>query len=157
MPTDSSPVPPQGDALKQAVRQLAAEMRTKMEGAQQGIGTFSDHAVAGFITQLERLEQDASWEHSVAQLHSSIEGLRIALQRLQMMVSRRSQGRYVEYFERVQTPNGFYGACDMGYFDMVMSQGAFDCLQWKGLPLFKTVYDFAIYPMLLSTLRPLET
>ncbi len=35
-----------------------------------------------------------------------------------------------------------------------MSQGAFDCMQWKGMPLFKTVYDFSIYTMLLWTLKP---
>jgi cephalosporin hydroxylase len=152
MPTGDSPL--QGDALKQAIRQMATEMHAKMAGAQQGIGTFSDHALAGFITQLEQLEPGVSWEESISRLNSSIEGLRIALQRLQLLASRRSQGRYVEHRDRVQSPNGIYGACDMGYFDMVMSQGVFDCLQWKGLPLFKTVYDFAIYPMLLSALRP---
>jgi cephalosporin hydroxylase len=35
-----------------------------------------------------------------------------------------------------------------------MSQGTAACLTWKGSPLFKSVFDFAILPMLLWELRP---
>ena len=35
-----------------------------------------------------------------------------------------------------------------------MSQGTTACLAWKGSPLFKTVFDFAILPMLLWELKP---
>ena len=35
-----------------------------------------------------------------------------------------------------------------------MSQGTASCLTWKGRPLFKSVFDFAILPMLLWELRP---
>ncbi|MBI4265407.1 MAG: cephalosporin hydroxylase [Acidobacteria bacterium] len=146
---------PQGDALKEAARRLAAEFQAKMEGPQGGVGTFADHALLGFIAQLEQLDPAASWEDSVAQLSSRLEGLRLALQRLQLLLHRRAQGRFVDYQERTQTaPAGLYGPCDIGYFDMVMSQGAFDCLRWKGMPLFKTVYDFALYPMILWALKP---
>jgi cephalosporin hydroxylase len=34
------------------------------------------------------------------------------------------------------------------------SQGIGAVLRWRGLPLFKTVYDLAAYPMLLDELRP---
>jgi cephalosporin hydroxylase len=37
---------------------------------------------------------------------------------------------------------------------MAMSQGTTGCLQWKGKPLFKTVFDYAILPMLLWELKP---
>jgi hypothetical protein len=32
-------------------------------------------------------------------------------------------------------------------FDAI--QGVQECLRWGGLPLFKTAFDFALYPMLL--------
>ena len=35
-----------------------------------------------------------------------------------------------------------------------MSQGTAACLTWKGAPLFKSVFDFAILPMLLWELKP---
>jgi cephalosporin hydroxylase len=37
---------------------------------------------------------------------------------------------------------------------LLMSQGTGTCLTWKGSPLFKTVFDFAIVPMLLWELKP---
>ena len=45
-------------------------------------------------------------------------------------------------------------SCDLSDLDLMMSQGVFDCMQWRGMPLFKTVYDFSIYTMLLWALKP---
>jgi cephalosporin hydroxylase len=60
----------------------------------------------------------------------------------------------VDYADRVLTHGGIQGASDIGYTDMVLSQGATDCLHWKGMPLFKTAFDFALYPLLLWEVRP---
>ena len=38
--------------------------------------------------------------------------------------------------------------------ERMMSQGRAECLTWKGMPLFKTVFDFAIVPMLIWELKP---
>src|SRR2546428_894569 len=35
-----------------------------------------------------------------------------------------------------------------------MSQGMVDCMGWKGMHLFKAVYDFSLYTMILWSLRP---
>src|SRR5262245_20051882 len=43
---------------------------------------------------------------------------------------------------------------DVGELELLMSQGTTACLSWKGSPLFKTVFDFAILPMLLWELKP---
>jgi cephalosporin hydroxylase len=145
----------QGEALKQATRKLAAELQAKIEGIQNGVGTFSDHALVELIAHLEQLEQAPAWEDSVAQLNSGIEDLKLGLQRIQLYLSRRRQGRLVDFQERTQlAPGGVHGNCDIHHFDLIMSQGVFDCLQWKGMPLFKTVFDFSIYPMLLWELKP---
>jgi|CXWL01.1.fsa_nt_gi cephalosporin hydroxylase len=155
MSTEHSQTSLQGDVLKQAIRTLAQDLRAKMERTQNGVGTFSDHAMVGFVMQLEQLDQTQTWEDNVAHLSSSVEDLRQGLHRLQLLVSRRGQGRFVDYQERTgAAPGGVYGTSDLGYFDMVMSQGVFDCMQWKGMPLFKTVYDFSLYPMMLWALKP---
>ena len=147
----------QGNALKEASRRLAADLRARMAETQHGVGTFADHVLLAFIAHLEQGDEEqgdesVSWEDRVAGSGDSIE--REALQRLQRLVNRREQGRFVEYPERAQAPDGVHGNCDVGYFDMVMSQGEVDCLQWKGRPLFKTVYDVSLYPMLLWALKP---
>lgn len=155
VPTAKFQPPPQGDALKQAVRALAADLRAKMDGAQNGVGTFGDHALIGFAAQLEQLDQALPWEDSLSRLSGSIEELQGALQRLRLLAHRRVQGRFVDYHERTRVvPGGLHGPSDVRYFDMVLSQGVFDCLQWKGMPLFKTVYDFSLYPMMLWALKP---
>ena len=143
------------DPFKVAARQLAAELQTKIDGTQGGVGTFADHVLVGLIAKLDHLDEMRPWEDSVAHLSGSIEELKLGLQRLQLLVSRRGQGRFVEFQERSQAlPGGMHGGCDLGYFDLVMSQGVLDCMQWKGMPLFKTVYDFSIYAMLLWALKP---
>jgi cephalosporin hydroxylase len=145
----------EGEALKDAVRQLAAELEAKMAGPQQGVGTFCDHALLGFIAQLEQIDASRPWEEGLSHLSDSVQSLRLAFQRVQLLLARRAQGRFVEYEDRRRSvPAGLHGPSDLGYFDTVMSQGAFDCLRWKGLPLFKTAYDAAIYPMLLWDLKP---
>ena len=49
---------------------------------------------------------------------------------------------------------GGKGVCEVGPFELLMSQGVLECLEWKGRPLFKTVYEFACVPMLLHEMRP---
>jgi cephalosporin hydroxylase len=144
-----------GDALKQAGRRLAADLQSKIDGVQQGVGTFSDHVLISVLGRLERLDDGLPWEDSVSQLGATIDELRLAVQRLQLLLGRRGQGRFVDFHERVQAVTGGVDRdCDLGDLDLMMSQGAFDCMHWRGMPLFKTVYDFSIYTMLLWDLKP---
>jgi cephalosporin hydroxylase len=74
---------------------------------------------------------------------------------MSVYLTQKSQGRFVEYRERVKRgPEPGSSACGIAYFDLIQSQGTFECMQWKGLPLFKTVYDFSIYTMMLWRIRP---
>ena len=131
----------EGDALRDAARQLSAELRAKMERTQGGVGTVADLVWTAFIAHLDRCDGVVPEEDSHALRH------------LQLLLARRAQGRFVEYATRVKA-TGAHGPSDVDYFTMVASQGAFDCLQWKGMPLFKTVYDFSLYPMMLWAIRP---
>jgi len=144
-----------GDALKQASRKLAADLQSKIDGAQQGVGTFSDHVLISVLGRLERLDDGLPWEDSVSQLGATIDELRLAVQRLQLLLGRRGQGRLVDFHERAQAVTGGVDRdCDLSDLDLMMSQGVFDCMHWRGMPLFKTVYDFSIYTMLLWALKP---
>ena len=123
------------------VRAFADELRRKIAERQHGVPTFADQVWLALIAHLEQ-GGDASDAHGPE-----------AVQRLEQLMARRSAGRFVDYATRRQGA-GHNGASDIGYFDLVMSQGVTACLQWKGLPLFKTVYDFSLYPMILWALRP---
>ena len=37
---------------------------------------------------------------------------------------------------------------------LVTSQGVKDCMTWKGIPLYKSVYDFSLFPIMIWDIRP---
>lgn len=43
---------------------------------------------------------------------------------------------------------------EMSFAQYSATQGVEECLSWRGLPLFKSVFDFALYPLLIWDLRP---
>jgi cephalosporin hydroxylase len=124
-----------------AIRAFADALRRKIDETQHGVPTFADHVWLSLVEHLERGGQFGDVEAD-------------ALHRLQQLVDRRGRGRFVDYIERLEHADGHHGDSDVEYFHMVTSQGAAECLQWKGMPLFKTAYDFSLYPMLLWELRP---
>lgn len=74
---------------------------------------------------------------------------RMILDTFRFLLARRHAGRYVNYFSRAQ----FRGR-EVPHPLMAMSQGVPRCMHWRCVPLFKTVYEAALYPMLLQDLRP---
>lgn len=119
---------------QQALHAYAEALRTKISGPQRGVGTFADHVALGVLSQLAGGDPDVEPAD---------------VQRLQHAVAAYAAGRYVDYAQRIET-----AVPDADASLLIDSQGAFDCLHWRGLPLFKTAWDFALLPMLLSELRP---
>ena len=37
---------------------------------------------------------------------------------------------------------------------LVTSQGVKDCMTWKGNPLYKSVYDFSLFPIMIWDIQP---
>jgi cephalosporin hydroxylase len=145
-----------GDALKQATDELEAEIQTRIAETQNGVGTFFDNGFIGLLKELRQLDKDKPWEKSVKRL-GGIRGiqLRIVLPRLQRFLSRRTQGRFVDFQKRFRpTLRGQHSPRDIGMLEFAMSQGVAECMHWKSLPLFKTVFDFSLYSMLLWNLKP---
>jgi cephalosporin hydroxylase len=119
---------------QQALQAYAEALRAKITGSQGGVGTFADHLT------LEVMSQLAGGDPHIDSAD---------VQRLLEAAARRAEGRYVDYASRNESR-----VPDAPPQLLIDSQGAFDCLAWNGLPLFKTAWDFALYPMLLSELRP---
>jgi len=145
----------QGDQLKKAVKMLEGELAEKVLVRQNGIPTFCDNRLSAIIKQLQKLDEHLPWETSIARLGSAGAELGEALRKLQLFLWQRSQGRFVDYEQRLlPTPQGPRSGSDIGSYETMMSQGLSDCLKWKGVNLFKTVYDFSVYTMLLWNLKP---
>lgn len=146
----------EGEALKKAVYNLEEETRVRMSERQDGVPTFSDNVLLQLIRELRQLDEKLPWEESIKQLGGAqgkqLEGM---LERLRIFFKRRSQGRFINYESRFKpSPAGPQSECDAGYYELVTSQGVDECMHWRGVPLFKTVYDFSIYSMMLWDIRP---
>ncbi len=142
-----------GDRLKAAAGALAAEVEDKVAVRQNGLPTFFDNFVRRAVAELGRLDPTRPWEEACASLPGP-EGarLRARLERLRRYLSGRGE-RFAEYATRAAAGAGAWPS-EIERHALAMSQGAAECLHWRGRPLFKTVFDFALVPMMLWELRP---
>src|SRR4030095_5007794 len=104
-----------GEEFGVAAGRLADHIRQRVEGEQRGVPTFADHVWLALVAHLERGAHDPEE--------------RDAVERLTRMIARRAAGRLVDYQTRAQGA-GTQGARDIGYFEMVTSQGEMACLRW---------------------------
>lgn len=146
-----------GDNLKEAAGLLAQQILTKMNERQGGVPTFCDNSLLALIKQLRQLDPVLPWEESLGAVGGREgEQLGMALERLRLYLARKRQGRFVDFAERLSKEggSGTLGESEIGDYELIMSQGVGDCMHWKGKSLFKSVFDFSIYTMLLWDLKP---
>jgi cephalosporin hydroxylase len=149
-----------GDALKAAALRFLGEIRTKVESEQHGLHSIFDSWFVRVLTRLIAFDPSRSWEDSVqenalrapAQDHS----LPWDLVRLRLFLDRWQQGRFVEYSQRKRSGAHYdprFGT-EFGIDVQLTCQGAPSLMRWRGTPLMKNVFDFAMYPALIAELRP---
>ena len=149
-----------GDALKAAALGYIGETRAKIEGEQKGLRSIFDSWLIRVLTQLMGFDETRSWEDSVREsaLRSPAHGqnLQWDLQRLRLFLDRWQQGRFVEYSERKRSGAHYHPrfGTEFGAEVLLTCQGAPSLMRWRGIPLMKNVFDFAMYPALIAELRP---
>jgi cephalosporin hydroxylase len=140
--------------LRNAAIKAQADMVVRITGPQGGVATFFDNFFGNLLYRLMTTEATHGWEAQrdapagTAQAQTTAE-----LRWLTRFLEVRSRGRFVPYEMRLQEEQTG-ASCDIGYLEMLMSQGTTACLEWKGKPLFKTAFDFTMLPMLLEELKP---
>ena len=150
------PRPLAGEALKKAAEDLAQAIEVKVRERQGGVRTFFDNFLLRTVGELRLLDPSRPWEEAVKRL-SGPQGARqqARLAHLQRYLSRRRGSRFADYRER---PSALTGTAlwpsEIDRITLAMSQGTESCLQWRGMPLFKTAFDASLYPMLLWELKP---
>ncbi|MDQ4146775.1 MAG: hypothetical protein M3120_03640, partial [Pseudomonadota bacterium] len=68
---------------------------------------------------------------------------------LREWVSLRDMGRFVDYFDR----RSFAGRLP-GFTTYIQSQGSYAPIYWKGKPMMRTVWDFALSAIMVQEVRP---
>ena len=140
--------------LKEQACAAQAEIASRVAGRQGGVPTFFDNFLNGVVTRLKSNEALHGWNVKQQALPATHTAQVIGeLQWLSKFLEARKRGRFVSYRERREEDDRGR-PCDIGPLELLMSQGTATCLEWNGSPLFKTVFDFAIVPMLLSELKP---
>jgi len=148
-----------GDALKAAALKFFGEMREKVEREQQGMLSIFDGWFARLVNRLVQLDPGRPWEDSVREraLVSAQDDMQWDLLRLRLFLDRWQQGRFVPFIERERSQAHYdprFGT-EFGADVLLTCQGAPSLMRWRGKPLMKNVFDFAMYPALIAELRPL--
>ena len=135
-------------------------MRAKVEREQGGLPSIFDSWFTRVVTRLIDFDPARSWEDSVrdhaAQSPAQNQSLPWDLLRLRLFLDRWRQGRFVEFSQRERSGVHYHPrfGTEFGVDVLLTCQGAPSLMRWRGMPLMKNVFDFAMYPALLAELRP---
>jgi cephalosporin hydroxylase len=149
-----------GDALKAAALRFLGETRTKVEREQHGLHSIFDSWFVRVLTRLIAFDPSRSWEESVREntlrAPSQDQSLPWDLVRLRLFLDRWQQGRFVEYSQRKRSGAHYHPRFGTEFdVDVQLTcQGVPSLMRWRGTPLMKNVFDFAMYPALISEIRP---
>lgn|SRR6185312_15877938 len=153
-------MPPTPDDLKKAAVAERLRVESRVRDTQGGVPTYFDLFLFEFLDALKASESEHGWNlNPPAPRWSPFRSRRRARKRrylaeLQWFVRYlrdRDHERLVPYQSR-QRRRG--DQSDIRSPERMMSQGKSECLSWKGMPLFKSVFDFAIFPTLIWELKP---
>lgn len=121
------------------------------------MGTFFQLTLIRFVHQLEMQLEKYGSMHAMQRAMPTEEFAAIEekVTQIRQIVRRKDDGRWIDWPTRMRQ-HGNHGKdrSEIGYFETLSSQGQFNCLTWKGLPLFKSAFDYAVLPMLLFELKP---
>ena len=149
-----------GDALKAAAQRFLGEVRAKIDQEQGGLLSIFDSWFSRVLTKLSSLDRERPWEESVnahaAKIPGPAQDLQWDLNRLRLFLDRLEQGRFVEFSRRERSAAHHHSrfGTEFGADVLLTCQGAPSLMRWRGKPLMKNVFDFAIYPVLIAELRP---
>lgn len=141
----STPAPRRTKKNLETLRALRDETRRRVFSKQQKVPTFFDN----YVMETTAKFADASF------VRRGNDWFRSGVSRLLRLAGRMNGARFVDFLDRYYSDgDDSEQITEIEPFDFMMSQGVTGALQWKGMPLFKTVYDFALMPLLLWEVRP---
>lgn len=145
-----------GGLLQPAAEALERDIEARVRADQGGVRTFFDNYLLRTIHMLRGLDSQGRWEDAALGVPGAQgERLRTRVARLRAAIARRGAARLAEYAARQPVlPEAAPWPSAIDPATLAMSQGTAECMHWRGQPLFKTAFDFAVYSMLMWDLRP---
>jgi cephalosporin hydroxylase len=147
-----------GDDLKRAALDYSRALRAKVEREQGGLLGVFDSWFIRVVRRLTQFDPTRSWEDSVRESATQSPDCELQwdLHRLRLFLDRWRQGRFVEYSMREKSQVHYHPrfGSEFGADVLLTCQGAPSLMRWRGQPLLKNVFDFAMYPALIGEVRP---
>ncbi|EOO24240.1 hypothetical protein ICM_05798 [Bacillus cereus BAG1X2-3] len=109
----------------------------KVNNSQNGITTFFDNIII------------QEGQHYITN-HNNDSDKNVVLQKAFYTLNTTSSKRYSRIPERLTSIR----MSDLDGYSRICSQGVREVFQWKNKPLFKSVYDLAVYQMMLQKIKP---
>lgn len=152
-----------GEKLRNCARDLLQDISLRLVHKQGEVGTFSDKYLTTLIKSLFQRFPSDDWVdvwQRVIPAQAPILNWQVGF--LRSLLAMAKQGRFVSRTDRralaaLEEAKPYF---HQPYGDSIdrqtrlMSQGLFQCMHWKGMPIFKTVYDFSLYSMMIWDIRP---
>lgn len=152
-----------GDDLKIRARDLFQEISQRVMEKQGGVNTFSDRYLKSLIGKLFEYFPSDDWVDAWQQVvPDRVSVMKWEVGFLRSLLGLVKQGRFVSRTDRLalaalEDAKPYFHEPYGDSTDRptrLMSQGLFECMHWKGMPIFKTVFDFSIYSMMIWDIRP---
>lgn len=154
--------PLNGKTLKLITKKFSKEWKQKLK-IQCDVPTAHDHIIKEGLTLINTNMESIPWNETLDKILLKMEDF-ASREIVESFVSHMVNwhyGRFVDYDNRKTSTVKNQGTINLEFLNrsdkernFSMSQGRFSCLKWKDTIVFKTVYDLAIYQMLLWELKP---
>ncbi|MGH1386747.1 CmcI family methyltransferase [Kordia sp.] len=151
-----------GSTLRLIYEEFSNAWAKKLQ-EQGNVPTFYDHIIKDGLTLFSMNISSIPWDKDIQSIISIMENF-ASREGIEAFISQMINwyyGRYVPYDVRVKPNEMLQTDLDVNFLKkpgrdamFTMSQGRFECLKWKDEILFKTVYDLAMYQMLMWELKP---
>lgn len=129
---------------KEVIKEVETQLQFKIDVVQNGIPTFFDNVFKVALMNLRKNDLYYPIDYGPKGLTNT--------NWINQYIEDLYRNRYVSYESRCNQDT--IRKNDISEETFFMSQGTERCLLWKDQPLFKTVFDFAIIPMLIHELKP---
>ena len=129
-------------------------LQRKVSGSQRGIPTFFDQLLFQGLRRIRQLAESSPDEITAGSPATNDELVQLGRLLLEY-ADDRSRPRFHAFDERLQASHTRTTLpWELTPYQSAALQGLDECVHWRGIPIFKSVFDLALYPMLLWELKP---
>ena len=147
----SQPTRLRKEELFALIKDAQHQVTHKIDSLQGGIPTFFDNFILGLVAIFRALAEECGSSPN----QQSEDELWDAMNMIREYIELNTRPRFVPFEQRAEDSRKRRRfPWELQRFQIAGLQGIYDCLRWRGIPVFKSVFDFAIYPMMLWEIRP---